>query len=201
MSIVKRIRNRKVPGVAWLVVGVTVTALALPTAAYAGGAAKAVLKFTGIEGTSTNKADVTASGQLLTTEVNPGSATPHAWGGSEVSDFVNASTAGTCVPFENLNLPSNENFILTELQIDVNADPTPGAPAWAEVFTDSNCSGTPVTVDNPPTIGNQVVPILPNITTVGPDGNIAGGNGNYLSLEVSGGVQASATANGYIATV
>ena len=188
---------RKLPGVAWLLIGVSVTALALPSAAYAGG----VLKFVGIEGTSANKADVTPSGQVLTTEVNPSTTAPHAWGGSLTSDFVNASTSGSCVAFEDLNLPPTQNFILTELQIDVNADPTPGAPAWAEVFTDNSCTGTPVTVDNPPTIGNQVVPILPNITTVGPDGNIRGGSGDYLSMEVSGGVQASATANGYIANV
>jgi hypothetical protein len=43
---------------------VLVTLLVVPTTAYAAGA----LKFTGIEGTSTNKADVTSAGQLLTTE-------------------------------------------------------------------------------------------------------------------------------------
>lgn len=46
---------------------VLVTLLVVPTTAYAAGA----LKFTGIEGTSTNKADVTSAGQLLTTEAMP----------------------------------------------------------------------------------------------------------------------------------
>jgi hypothetical protein len=55
------------PGMAWLVIGVLVTLLVIPTTAYAAGA----LKFTGIEGTSTNKADVTSAGQLLTTEAKP----------------------------------------------------------------------------------------------------------------------------------
>ncbi len=51
-GMVSKIKN--VPGIAWLVIGVRVTALVLPSAAYAAGA----LKFTVIEGTVTNKADV-----------------------------------------------------------------------------------------------------------------------------------------------
>lgn len=60
-------RFKNMPGVAWLVIGICVTALVLPSAAYAAGA----LKFTGIEGTSTHKADVSPDGQLLTTAADP----------------------------------------------------------------------------------------------------------------------------------
>jgi hypothetical protein len=56
------------PGVAWLVIGVCVTALVLPSTAYALGA----LKFQGIEGANLNKANVTASGQLNTNGVIQG---------------------------------------------------------------------------------------------------------------------------------
>jgi len=58
---------KNMPGIAWFVIGICVTALVLPSAAYAAGA----LKFTGIEGTSANKADVTGDSQLLTTETDP----------------------------------------------------------------------------------------------------------------------------------
>ena len=58
---------KNIPGLVWLVIGVLVTLLVIPTTAYAAGA----LKFVGIEGTSTNKADVSPAGQLLTTEANP----------------------------------------------------------------------------------------------------------------------------------
>jgi hypothetical protein len=61
-------RFKNMPGVAWLVIGVCVTALVLPTAAYAAGK----LKLVGIEGTSGTQADVTPASQLLTTKAQPG---------------------------------------------------------------------------------------------------------------------------------
>ena len=62
---------KNMPGAAWLVIGVCVTALALPSAAYAAGA----LKFTGIEGTngttaSLNRVGVSSAGQVLTSEAD-----------------------------------------------------------------------------------------------------------------------------------
>lgn len=60
---------KNMPGFAWLVIGVCVTALVLPSAAYATG----VLKQVGIEGTSGQKANVTAAGQILATETPPAS--------------------------------------------------------------------------------------------------------------------------------
>lgn len=50
----------------------------------------------------------------------------------------------------------------------------------------------------PATIGLTLVPVDPDITTVGPDGNIKGGDGDDLSAEVDGNVQATVTANGYV---
>lgn len=61
---VSRFKNE--PGLVWLAIGVLATLLVIPSTAYA-----AALKFTGIEGTSTNRADVTPAGQLLTTEAQP----------------------------------------------------------------------------------------------------------------------------------
>jgi hypothetical protein len=57
---------KNIPGVAWLVIGILVTLLVIPSTAYA-----AALKFAGIEGVSKNKADVTSADQLLTTESLP----------------------------------------------------------------------------------------------------------------------------------
>jgi hypothetical protein len=63
-------RLTKVPAVGWVVVGVAVAVLAVPTVAEA----KAVLKYTGIEGTSGNQADVTTAGQLQTAAAGPAAA-------------------------------------------------------------------------------------------------------------------------------
>jgi hypothetical protein len=190
---------KNMPGIAWLIIGVCVTALVMPSIAYASGA----LQFKGIEGTSTNKADVTPSGQLLTSNEaiadNLTGTPPYVWFGSGVSDNVNLSTSASCVNFEPLNLPSTENFVLTEVQLNVTTDSTPGAGNDVQVFTDQNCSGTPVSFDTPSTIGLTVVPIDPAITTIGPDGNIKGGNGDYLSAEVDGNIKATVIANGYVA--
>jgi hypothetical protein len=60
----------KAPRFVWFIVGALVTVLLVPSAV---ALAKSTLKFTGIEGTSSNKADVTPAGQLLTTEANPAS--------------------------------------------------------------------------------------------------------------------------------
>lgn len=55
---------KSMPAIGWVVVGIAVAVLAVPTVA----GAKAALKFTGIEGSpSGNEADVTAANQLLTT--------------------------------------------------------------------------------------------------------------------------------------
>jgi hypothetical protein len=67
-------RFKNMPGVAWLVIGVCVTALVLPSAAYATG----TLKFVGIEGSNLNKASVTASGQLNTEAGIQGTSGSHA---------------------------------------------------------------------------------------------------------------------------
>ncbi len=63
-------RLRNMSRVGWIVTGVVVALVLVPSAAFATARA---LKFTGIEGTSTHKADVTAAQQLLTTEASPAS--------------------------------------------------------------------------------------------------------------------------------
>ena len=60
-------RIKNMPAIGWMGVGIAIAVLAVPTVA----GAKAALKFTGIEGTSGNQADVTTSHQLLTTNAPP----------------------------------------------------------------------------------------------------------------------------------
>jgi hypothetical protein len=51
----------------WIVIGILIAMMLVPS----GVAVAKALKYTGIEGTSTNKADVTGDSQLLTTETDP----------------------------------------------------------------------------------------------------------------------------------
>jgi hypothetical protein len=78
-GIVSKLKN--IPRVVWLVIGVLVTLLVIPSTAYA-----AALKFAGIEGTSTNRADVTAAQQLLSTEAQPANYYSDGHGGFDGSD-------------------------------------------------------------------------------------------------------------------
>jgi hypothetical protein len=95
---------KNIPGLVWLVIGVLVTLLVIPSTAYA-----AALKFTGIEGTSTNKADVTPAGQLLTTEANP--TTFRTYFGN-----IDALSGGGCSPLTPA-LPTGEAFDLRDLSV------------------------------------------------------------------------------------
>ena len=58
--------RKKIPGAVWLVAGILVTLLLIPTAAVAAG-----MKITLIDGSSGNVADVTPAGQLKVSEASP----------------------------------------------------------------------------------------------------------------------------------
>lgn len=60
-----RVKNMSRGG--WIVIGILIAMMLVPT----GIATATALKYSGIEGTSANKADVTSAGQLLTTEAKP----------------------------------------------------------------------------------------------------------------------------------
>lgn len=62
------VRIEYIKRLGWPAAGAALAAIALPTAATAAG-----LTFTGIEGTSGHKANVTTAGQLLTTQATPSS--------------------------------------------------------------------------------------------------------------------------------
>jgi hypothetical protein len=97
---------KNIPGLVWLAIGVLVTLLVVPSTAYA-----AALKFTGIEGTSTNKADVTPAGQLLTTEASPTTYESYDANGNEVSSFAAGQACQAVSPI----LPAGESYIVQDI--------------------------------------------------------------------------------------
>ncbi len=121
---------KNMPGVAWLIIGVLVTLLVVPTTAYAAAA----LKFTGIEGTSTNKADVSPAGQLLTSPADPNS--------------LYASTPTIVSALSGVKVaqpPSGSALVLTSLAVDVYYNPSGGGTNLIYfVVQNGSCSGDEV---------------------------------------------------------
>jgi hypothetical protein len=87
----------KAPKFVWFIVGALVAVLLVPSGV---ALAKSTLKFTGIEGTSTNKADVSPAGQLLTNEADP-------------SSYVAAFAGPTCASGGSYTVPSGDALIIT----------------------------------------------------------------------------------------
>ena len=64
--------RKKIPGAVWLVAGILVTLLLIPTAAVAAG-----MKITLIDGSSGNVADLNPAGQLKVSEASPNNHSQH----------------------------------------------------------------------------------------------------------------------------
>ncbi len=136
----KRLKN--VPRSAWLVVGVCIAAVVMPTAAVA-----TALTYTGIEGTSHNKADVSTAGQVLTAPATPSN--------YYATGQVNLTGAVTAVATP----PAGDGLVLTSLDISVysftpganyqlimsNAACTGPAPGYGHVFTPASGGETEIT--------------------------------------------------------
>jgi hypothetical protein len=143
---------KRMPGFAWLIIGVLVTLLVIPTTAYATGK----LKFTGIEGTSTNKVDVTPAGQLLSSAADPNNLYQS---GGNLTDVSSGDS-----PFAVATPASDSALIITSLTMDVFSVSTPGADNVAifDVLAGS-CTGDRVgsweTDVNPSTIGLTDIPL------------------------------------------
>ncbi|MBV8462850.1 MAG: hypothetical protein JO368_06130 [Acidimicrobiales bacterium] len=168
---------KTMPGVAWLVIGVCVTALVMPTAAFAAGA----LKFTGIEGTSSNKADVSSVGQVLTAAASPANYYTEA----NVALIGGAQVVGAP--------PSGDGLIVTSIQTDVFQDPTPGVAQNVDFYIgNTSCSfvGPFSKFLNPAGIGEIDLQFNPGLVVP---------NGDALCAIPSGSVLAEANAVGYTA--
>jgi hypothetical protein len=136
----KRLKN--VPRSAWLVVGVCIAAVVMPTAAVA-----TALSYTGIEGTSHNKADVSTAGQVLTAPATPS------------NYYATGQVVITGSPTAVATAPAGDGLVLTSLNISVssfttganyqlligNAACTVGIGGYSHVFTPASGGDTEIT--------------------------------------------------------
>ncbi len=118
-------RLKNTPRSAWLVVGVCITAIVMPTAAVA-----SVLTFTGIKGTSGNKADVSTAGQLLSAPATPA---------NYFANFDQGVTSSTAVPIA--TPPAGDGLVVTSVNISAYAVTTPGSSYLNITVGPSGCSG------------------------------------------------------------
>jgi hypothetical protein len=119
----KRLKN--VPRSAWLIVGVCITAIVMPTAAVA-----TVLTYTGIKGTSGNKADVSTAGQVLTA-----SATPANYYADADSGVTSPTPVAVATP------PSGDGLVVTSVSISAYSVTSPGASVINLIVEPSGCTG------------------------------------------------------------
>ncbi len=160
----------------WIVIGIIVALLLVPS----GVAVARALRYTGIEGTSLNKADVTPAGQL---QVAPAPAGAFFQSGESIP-----MTSGYDVV---ALAPSPFALVVTTLHIDTYADPTPGA-GQLDVFvveTGTSCTGSFVgnftQVVNPGAIGETEISVTPGLGVPAGDALCADAAG---SLEVENSV-------------
>ncbi len=101
-------RKNMSPG-GWIVVGILIAMMLVPS----GVAVAKALRYTGIEGTSLNKADVTPAGQLLTTEASP----------KKYEDYegvVASALGGTDCETVGSAIPAGESFVAQQVEMDIN---------------------------------------------------------------------------------
>jgi hypothetical protein len=163
----ERKRLKKVPRSAWLVVGVCITAVVMPTAAVA-----TALTYTGIKGTSGNKADVSTASQLLTAPATP------------ANYFSNADTA--VVPTEKpiATPPPGDGLVVTSVNLSVFSTPTPGSSVVTFDIEPSGCGGFVGPFQHgvyPSSIGPTEVTFNPGLVIPNGDALCAEGNvGAYV---------------------
>jgi hypothetical protein len=173
------------PQLGWFVAGVAVAVLLIPTAV----GAKAALKFTGIEGTSSNQADVTSAGQLLTTEATPANLQ---------TDSASIDPGFECDPVTAAP-PTGDALVLRDLVNDFEDVPPTGTyytyvTMLVEPVSTTNCSYSAAAFINN---------IQPEVNTTGivdypfPVGYVIP-NGYQLYLEGWNNIKDQVTTNGYL---
>jgi len=180
---------KNMPGAAWLVIGVCVTALVLPSAAYAAGA----LKFTGIEGTngttaSLNRVGVSSAGQVLTSEADATSLE---------FDAQSVSQGFECEPVTR-PLGPGQSLVLKDVYNSIVDAPPPSQYLTYVTFSINPASNTNCTF-NPSGFVNNVVPTGGNIGEVDypfPSGLVIP-NGYQLYAEGWNNIEDQITTNGY----
>jgi hypothetical protein len=171
-----------IPRLAWLAIGVTVAVLLVPSGV---ASAVAALKFTGLQGTSGNRADVNPAGQLQVAEANP-------------SDYVNSTSrrvtsAGASV-VESPSTAGSFALTVTEIHIGVTLDPNPGSSGIIDLYVSPVSTCASLTGE----YFQQVVPAGIGQTEI----PMPSGNGipqkDFLCASVSTGMAASISVTGYL---
>jgi hypothetical protein len=144
---------KNMPGVAWLVIGACVTALVLPSAAFASGA----LKFTGIEGASVSPSGgstntpvgVTTAGQLRVSEADP------------TNFYANFTTTGVAAgPISLANPPSGDALVVQTIHVSFSTQDA--GPEFSATLTvdPAGCnnpgSGSVIDIVNSPTASAMI---------------------------------------------
>ena len=154
-------RGRLLPGPAWLMVGLAVAVLVIPTTA----GAVALLKYTGIQSASGNKANVSGAGQLQTVEAPP----------TEFAAYrATVSSLGGYACTAEVTVPAGFAYVLRQANFDFVDVTSPGStPSGTEsrsgVVLVANMpgqactSGAIITSAEAPggNVGNVVMPISP----------------------------------------
>jgi hypothetical protein len=174
---VSRMRNMSRGG--WIVIGFVVALLIVPS----GVAVAAALKYTGIEGTSGNKADVTPAGQL-----QEAAAAPNAFFQNSYSQVSSSADADVASP------PTSSALVVTTIHVDTFVDPSPGDDQNILLLVDTGttCTGSRVgsylEYLNPDGIGETDVPMAPGLGIP---------QGDSLCAEAEGSVIAEVSVSGY----
>ena len=116
----------RLPGGAWIAVGLVLGLALSPVAA------RATSALTGIVGSNGSEAGVTLSNHLLTAEAAPTSSHGYHF-------FADSSL---CLKIA--TTPATAGYILKQIVVDTYSDPTPGSSDAIEIWTGTGCSGFPL---------------------------------------------------------
>jgi hypothetical protein len=156
-----RIKNMSRGG--WIVVGIVVAVLLVPS----GVAVAKALAYSGIEGTSHNKADVTPAQQLLTTEALPSKY-------QDYQGFIDAVEGGTDCERVGSAIPSGDAFVAQQIEADVTGADSPvpytggDVPqsdfgVFADSASDACAGGSAIVAGDAPggQVGDVAIPLVP----------------------------------------
>jgi hypothetical protein len=126
-------RVRNMPRLGWFVAGVAVAILLVPSGV---AGAKAVLKFTGIEGANGNQAGVTSAGQLQVAAADPSQFIQTALAAPDTSDDL----VPVAVP------ATGKALVISVIHVDTWINPSPGPAGFVvvEIHAGSTCTGDPI---------------------------------------------------------
>jgi hypothetical protein len=178
-NVMRRIKDMSRGG--WIVIGIVVALLIVPS----GVAAAKALGFTGIEGTSGNKVDVTAAAQLQVADAAPSNLYS--------SPLAAVSGAAGTPPEVVVAGPLSNGLIINEITLSVIADPNPGMNDYVQVYT---ATASPTCLPDF-RYDNLVTPATLGLTSISIPSGLAIPAGDELCAAGGGSVEAWVEATGY----